>query len=116
MTSITHQVRQGAERYEELRGRFNLRVQRHPAVIVLCRDAGDVATAVRYARQEGLAVSVKSGGHSFEGFSSNDGGLVVDLSLLNQIEWLDEESVRVGPGCWPRSKPTTPSPAMSPSV
>ena len=91
--------RQDAERYEELRGGFNLRVQKHPAVIVLCRDVNDISTAVRYARQEGLAISVKSGGHSFEGFSSNEDGLVIDLSLLNQVEWLDSETVRVGPGC-----------------
>ncbi len=91
--------REGDERYDKLSARFNLRVKRRPGVIVLCRDAADISTAVRYAQQEGLAVSVKSGGHSFESFSSNDGGLVVDLSLLNEVEWIDDETIRVGPGC-----------------
>jgi len=91
--------REGDERYDKLSARFNLRVKRRPGVIVLCRDAADISTAVRYARQEGLAVSVKSGGHSFESFSSNDDGLVIDLSLLNSVDWIDGETVRVGPAC-----------------
>lgn len=85
--------------YDELRARFNKRVDKHPSVIALCRDTEEVAKAVRYAKQEGLTVSVKSGGHSFECFSSNDGGMVIDLSLINQIEWIDNETIRVGPGC-----------------
>ena len=85
--------------YDELRARFNKRVDKHPAVIALCRDTEEVSKAVRYAKQEGLKISVKSGGHSFECFSSNDGGLVIDLSLINQIEWIDDETIRVGPGC-----------------
>jgi len=91
--------RPDADRYPELSTRFNLRVPQRPAAIVLCRNTTDVATAVLYAQQEGLPVAVKSGGHSFEGFSSNDGGLVVDLSLLDQVEWIDDTTFRVGPAC-----------------
>ena len=69
--------------YDELRARFNKRVDKHPAVIALCRDTEEVSKAVRYAKQEGLKISVKSGGHSFECFSSNDGGLVIDFSPMN---------------------------------
>ena len=43
--------------YDELRARFN----KHPAVISLCRDTEEVSKAVRYAKQEGLKISVKSG-------------------------------------------------------
>ena len=92
--------RKGDSHYDEHRGGFNLRFQKHPAVIVLCRSTEEVATAVRYALQEGLPVSVKSGGHCFEGFSSNDGGMVVDVSLMNTVDWLpgSEGAVRIGPG------------------
>lgn len=87
-------------RYESLHGGFNQRIQKYPSVIVTCRSADEVAKAVRYARQEGMRAAVRSGGHSFEGFSSNDDGLVVDVSLMDSFEWLGEDGglIRVGPG------------------
>lgn len=88
----------GDQRYEELRGGFNKRIQKQPLVIALCRTVAEVATAVRYARQQDLALAVRSGGHSFEGFSSNDGGMVLDLSLMDHLEWRDDKgAIRVGP-------------------
>jgi len=88
-----------SRRYDELRVRFNRRVERRPAFIALCEDTEQVAQAIRFAGARKLRVSVKSGGHSFEGFSSNDGGLVVDLSLLDRVQEVGNQQIRVGPGC-----------------
>jgi FAD/FMN-containing dehydrogenase len=46
-----------------------------------------------------MSVAIKSGGHCMEGFSSNQGGMVIDLSELNQIKWIDENTIEVGPSC-----------------
>jgi FAD/FMN-containing dehydrogenase len=71
-----------------------------PAVIVRPRTAADVVHAVSFARKEGLAVSVRCGGHSQAGLSTNIGGLVIDLTLMNNIEVLDKQqrTVRIGGG------------------
>jgi FAD/FMN-containing dehydrogenase len=57
-------------------------VDRYPALVVRPNDAADVAAAVRFAREEDLAVAVKSGGHSIPGFSTCDDGIVIDLSRM----------------------------------
>lgn len=78
--------------------RFNLRVQPQPKIIALCKNEKGIQEAIRVARNENLAVSIKSGGHSFEGFSSNDGGLCIDLSLMNSLKLEQDNSLRIGPG------------------
>ncbi|MDX3453308.1 FAD-binding oxidoreductase [Streptomyces sp. ME02-8801-2C] len=72
----------------------------HPAAVLLAQDTDDIATALNAVRTAGVPVSVRSGGHALSGRSSNDGGLVVDLSRLNKVEILDRERrlVRVGAG------------------
>jgi FAD/FMN-containing dehydrogenase len=57
----------------------------NPTTVAHVRDADDVAAALRWARAEGLPVTVRSGGHSFVGASVND-GLVIDLSALRAVE------------------------------
>ncbi|HEY7706487.1 MAG TPA: FAD-binding oxidoreductase [Gaiellaceae bacterium] len=57
-------------------------VDRYPALVVRPNDAADVAAAVRFARDQDLVVAVRSGGHSIPGFSTCDGGIVVDLSRM----------------------------------
>ncbi|MYV67045.1 FAD-binding protein [Streptomyces sp. SID2131] len=71
-----------------------------PDVVVRCHGAEDVRLALAFAREQGLRVSVRSGGHSNAGLSTDVGGLVVDVSPLNGVEVLDTERglVRIGPG------------------
>ena len=54
-------------------------------MIARCATAADVAEALRMARDGGLAVAVRAGGHSVAGFSTNDGGLVIDVRPMKEI-------------------------------
>ncbi len=72
-----------------------------PGLVLRARDTADVIAAVAYAREHPeLPFSRRSGGHGISGRSTNDGGLILDLSALNTIEVLDQNTrrVRVGPG------------------
>jgi len=91
--------KKGDAEYEKLRKGFNKRIEKFPLVIALCVNTKGVAEAVKYAVQNNLPVAIKSGGHCMEGFSCNNGGMVINLSLLNKIEWIDEDHIRIGPGC-----------------
>jgi FAD/FMN-containing dehydrogenase len=72
---------------------------RQPAVIVTCSGAADVIAAVGFARSNGLAIAVRGGGHSTAGFSTCDGGVVIDLSTMRSVR-VDPDARRayVGPG------------------
>jgi FAD/FMN-containing dehydrogenase len=71
-----------------------------PDLVVRPRDAAGVAAALRYAREARLPVSVRSGGHSPAGHSTNDGGMVIDLRYLRGVQIVDRDTrrVRVGAG------------------
>lgn len=58
---------------------------RQPAMVVQCTNTADVVSAVNFARERDLLVSVKCGGHSFPGKSTNDGGMMIDLSLMHAV-------------------------------
>jgi len=76
-----------------------------PALVVRPRDPDEVAAALAHAARLGLAVSVRSGGHSVLAHGTNSGGMVIDLARLNDVEVLDTERrlVRVGGGAtWGR--------------
>lgn len=89
----------GDKGYEEARRPFNATVLLKPARIACCRTETDVVAAVRHAKENGLAVAVKSGGHAFHGYSLNEGGLVVELSGMAD-RLLEKDSFRftAGPG------------------
>lgn len=71
--------------YEGARRVWNGNVDRRPALIVRCAGVSDVQRAVSFARAHDLRLSVRGGGHSAPGYGTNDGGLVVDLSMLKGI-------------------------------
>jgi FAD/FMN-containing dehydrogenase len=85
--------------YEEARKVYNFMIDRHPAAVVLCRTADDVATVVRHAAETGTELAVRGGAHSVPGFGTADDALVVDLSGLNSVT-VDPASrtARVGGG------------------
>jgi hypothetical protein len=85
------------EQFEELATYFNKFTQKSPALIALVSNAEGISEAILHAKELDMPVSVKSGGHSFEQFSSNNGGMVINLSLLNTIEWKDNNEVEIGP-------------------
>jgi FAD/FMN-containing dehydrogenase len=58
---------------------------RRPAVVVRCAGVADVTRAVQFARSEGLEIAVRAGGHSLPGFSSSDGGIVIDLGPMKGV-------------------------------
>ncbi len=68
--------------YDAARLVFNGMYQRRPAQIARCGGVADVIAAVNYARDEGLDVAVRGGGHSVQGYSSLDDGLVIDLNPM----------------------------------
>ena len=72
--------------YDQARRIWNGAFDRHPALIVRCQDAKDVVQAVNFARSHALLCSVKGGGHSLSGQSSCDGGLMIDLTNMKQIQ------------------------------
>jgi FAD/FMN-containing dehydrogenase len=71
--------------YEEARKVYNGMIDKRPLLVVRARDAGDVMATVDFARENGLTLSVRGGGHSVPGFGTNDDGVVVDLSLMRSI-------------------------------
>ena len=79
-------IRPGDAGYDEARAIWNGAHDARPALIARCADASDVRHAVGFARSEGLDVAVRGGGHSIPGFSTCDGGIVIDLSPMKGIE------------------------------
>ena len=71
--------------YDACRQVFNGMHDKRPALIARCANAADVSTAIAFARQERLAIAVRSGGHSVAGLSTCEGGLLIDLAGLKAI-------------------------------
>lgn len=76
----------GDPKYDEARTVFYGGIDRRPAAIVRVRDAGDVARVVYLARETGLELAIRSGGHSSAGHSVTDGGIVLDLSNMRDLQ------------------------------
>src|SRR5919205_1344813 len=71
--------------YDEARSLWNGLIDRRPALIVQCSGAADVVDAVNFAREQGLVLSIKAGGHNVAGNAVNDGGIVLDLSQMRGV-------------------------------
>jgi FAD/FMN-containing dehydrogenase len=74
--------------YDGARRIWNGAIDRRPACVARCTGVADVVAAVRFARERGLVVAVRSGGHGVGGHALCDGGLVIDLSPMRGI-WVD---------------------------
>ena len=85
--------------YDEARRVHNGLVDRRPALIARCLGAPDAAAALAFARDSGLPVSVRGGGHNIAGRAVIDDGVTVDLSLMKGID-VDPsaQTVRAGGG------------------
>src|SRR5438309_9222961 len=85
--------------YEEERKVYNAMISRKPRLIAKCADPADVMTAVRFAREHSVRVSVRGGGHNAGGLGVCDDGLVVDLARMSYVH-VEPSSrmVRVGGG------------------
>lgn len=78
-------VRPGDSSYEDARVIWNGMAARAPGLIARCADVSDVQNAVRAASEVGILTAIRCGGHSLAGFSTCDGGLVIDLSRMRQV-------------------------------
>ena len=74
-----------ASSYDDARIIWNATIDRRPALIVQCEEAGDVLRCVQFARDNGLLVAVKGGGHHIAGNAICDDGIVIDLSLMRSV-------------------------------
>jgi FAD/FMN-containing dehydrogenase len=72
--------------FDAARRVWNGAFDRRPALIARCADAADVARAVLFSRERQLLLAVRGGGHSFPGYSSTDGGLLLDLSRMQSVQ------------------------------
>ena len=93
-------LRPGNNGYEEARVIWNGMVARAPGLIARCADVSDVQSAVRAAAESGILTAIRCGGHSLAGFSTCDGGMVIDLSRMRQVT-VDPEArrARTAGGC-----------------
>jgi FAD/FMN-containing dehydrogenase len=85
--------------YEEARTIWNAMIDRHPGAVVRCKGAADIMRAVRFARDHGLLLAVRGGGHNIAGNAVCEGGLLIDLSLMRSVR-IDprNRTARVEPG------------------
>ena len=79
--------------YDEARAIWNGMIDRHPAMIARCLGVGDVVECVNFAREQGIRLSIKSGGHNIAGLSLADGALTIDTSLMRGV-WVDKAQQR----------------------
>lgn len=77
--------------YNKLRQEYNRAIQKYPLAIVYCRNKNDISNAVLWSIKHKIPLRIRNGGHNYEGYSTGDAVLVIDLSELNGL-YLDEEA------------------------
>jgi FAD/FMN-containing dehydrogenase len=85
MTLGGQALRPGDPGYDLVRPSFGAMYPDKPGLVVLCEGTADVVAAVDFARNRGIEVTVRGGGHSVAGLSSTDGGMVIDLAPMNGV-------------------------------
>jgi FAD/FMN-containing dehydrogenase len=83
--------------YEEARALFNAMIDLQPSVIAQCANTDDVRRAIECAREEGLEIAIRGGGHSVAGMSLSHGGLVIDMRRMHTVT-VDTDAMRVSMG------------------
>ena len=90
----------GDSGYEESRTVWNAMIDRRPAIVARCLGTADVAACVQFAREHGLLLCIKGGGHNIAGLATADGALMLDLSLMRGV-WVEpqEQIAHAQGGC-----------------
>jgi len=93
-------LRSGDDGYADARSIWNAMIDRRPALIVRCVGVSDIVSCVKFARETGIALSMKGGGHNIAGLAVAEGGLMLDLSLMRGV-WVDPKArvANAQPGC-----------------
>jgi FAD/FMN-containing dehydrogenase len=84
--------------YDESSSIWNAMIDRRPALIARCLGVMDVVTCVNFAREQGLTLSIKGGGHNISGLAVCDGGLMLDMSLMRGV-WVNKSTAQAQAGC-----------------
>ena len=102
--------------YDAVRALYNGMIDKRPRLIARCVDVADVIAAVNFAREQGLLLAIRGGGHNGPGLGSCNDGLVIDLSMMKSVR-VDPaaKTVRVEPGCTSGSR-NSPSPQRGPAA
>ncbi|MDQ3225729.1 MAG: FAD-binding oxidoreductase [Chloroflexota bacterium] len=78
-------IQAGDPSYDEARTVYNAMIDKRPALIAQCANVADVIAAVNFARDNGIVVAIRGGGHNGAGLGMVDDGLVIDLSPMNGV-------------------------------
>src|SRR5262245_35631741 len=68
--------------YHDARKVHNGLIDKRPALVAQCRGAQDIADAIKLAREHGLEIAIRGGGHNVGGRATTNGGVMIDLSLM----------------------------------
>jgi FAD/FMN-containing dehydrogenase len=86
--------------YDEARGVYNAMIDRRPALVARCGSPAEVAKVVNFARDQGVPLAIRGGGHNGAGLGTCDDGVVIDLAPMRGVAVdADARKVRVAGGC-----------------
>jgi FAD/FMN-containing dehydrogenase len=79
-------IQPGAPDYDEARSVYNAMIDKRPVLIARCANVADVVATVGLARDTGLDLAIRSGGHNGPGLGTVEGGIVLDLGAMNSVD------------------------------
>lgn len=80
--------------YEESRKSWNRAIEKYPLAIVCCKNKEDIINAIDWSKENEVSIRIRSGAHNYEGFSTGNDVLVIDMQYMNNI-YIDEEKALV---------------------